>query len=178
MKHFRFMLVVASVAAFATGCTKKPMDTKSDAWQTYTAREGYSFDYPSTWSVETLAGTGILIMAPTIEAGSQANVFFELRSDAESRSIGQMLEDLIPNLKKEKAGFTLGSSTVVTHASGLAAGRINYTHNSDGTRLSDCETIIVLDEKKLLFVLTSTASSVTQKYNPVLARIVDSIKKR
>ena len=181
MKYIALILIVASVIALAFGFSeRKSEETSSDSWQIYTAPQGgYSFQHPPKWSVETIPdGDGILVMCPTIEADWQANLFFELYSDSGNRSVGKMLEDYIPNLKKEKSGFTLVSSSVVTHPSGLEAGRIEYTHNLDGTKLYDCETVLVLENNKILFVLTSTASSVKHKYNPTFLKIVDSIKKQ
>jgi len=180
MKYLTLMLVVASVAVLATGCSKRKPESKSDSWRKYTVSQGgYSFEYPPTWSVEAIPdANGLLVMCPTVEADWQANVFFELRSDPGNRPVGKMLEDLIPNLKKEKTGFVLVSLTVMKHPSGLEAGRIDYTHSSDATGLNDSETVIVLEENKLLFVLTSTASSVKHKYAPTLLKIVDSIRKQ
>jgi hypothetical protein len=179
MKYLALALLVVSVAALAIGCSKRNPEAKSSSWQTYTAIQGgYSFQHPPTWLVEVIPDVnGILVMCPTIEADWQANAFFELRSDSGNRSVAKMLEDLVLNLKKEKSGFALLSSDVFTHPSGLQAGRIEYTHNSDGTKLYDCETVIVIEDNNILFVLTSTASSVKQKYDPIFLKMVDSIKK-
>jgi len=177
MKTLALILVVITLTFILIGCFKKMSSAPSTSWRKHTeTKSGYFFEYPSSWSAEAVPNmNGLLVMCPVVEADWQANVFFELRMDPDNRSVSKVLEDLIPNLAKQKTGFKLVTSSVTTHSSGLQSGRIEYTHNSNGTELNDCETIILLEKGNLLFVLTSTASSVKRKYQPTLQKIVDSV---
>lgn len=152
---------------------------ENTAWKSYSdAERGYSFQYPSEWSVEYVPElNGILVMCPDIEVDWQANIFFEIRRDDENRSPNEALEDLLPNVKAHKRDFRLIGRGVARAPTGLEKAWLEYTHVFDGTVLSETETLVFLESDKVLFATRSTALQVDAKYQPTLKRIVDSIAK-
>ena len=142
------------------------------------AKRGVQFAYPSDWTVEEVPEQNVLLLSsPVMEADWQTNVFIELRSDlGTSQPHEKRLSALAANLKKEKAGFALQSSRVFTHSSGMPAGELIYTHNSDGVPLTEREVILWPAPGKALFVTGSAVTSLWSKYAPQINVIVDSIR--
>ena len=143
------------------------------------AKRGMQLEYPSDWSAEEVSDQNVLLLSsPVTEANWQTNAFIELRSDDDSsQSHEQRLATLAENLKKTKSGFVLQSSRVFTHASGVPAGELIYTHNSQGVALKEREVILWLDPGKTLFVDGSAVTSLWSKYEPQLNTIFDSIRR-
>ena len=149
---------------------KKYVDTK----------RGVQFEYPSDWTAEEVPEQNVLLLSsPVLEADWQTNVFIELRSDLDaSQAREKRLSTLAENLKRTKSGFALKSSRVFTHSSGMPAGELIYTHNSDGVPLTERDVILWPAPGKALFVTGSAVTSLWSKYAPQMNVIFDSIRRR
>ena len=143
------------------------------------AKRGVQFEYPSDWTTEEVQGQNVLLLtSPVVEANWQTNVFIELRGDLDtSRTPEQRLATLAGNLKRTKSEFVLQSSRVLHHASGVPAGELIYTHNSQGVPLTEREVILWLEPGKALFLTGSAVTSLWSKYQPQMDVIFDSIRR-
>jgi hypothetical protein len=143
------------------------------------AKRGVQLEYPSDWTAEEVSEQNVLLLSsPVQEANWQTNVFIELRSDLDtSQTPEQRLATLADNLKTTKSGFALQSSRVFTHASGVPAGELIYTHSSQGVPLTEREVILWLEPGKALFVNGSAVTSLLSKYEPQMNVIFDSIRR-
>ena len=164
------------LACVAIACTKH----EAARPKTYVdAKRGVQFEYPSDWTTEELAEQNVLLLSsPVQEANWQTNVFIELRSDLDaSQTPEQRLSTLADNLKRTKSGFALQSSRVFTHASGVPAGELMYTHNSQGVPLTEREVVLWLAPGKALFVNGSAVTSLWSKYQPQMNVVFDSMRR-
>jgi len=169
-------LAVFSLICMTISCTKH--ETASPK-KYFDAKRGVQFEYPSDWSAEELAQQNVLLLSsPIMEANWQTNVFIELRSDLDSsQPLEQRLATLAENLKRTKSGFALQSSRVFPHPSGIPAGELIYTHNSQGVPLTEREVVLWLDRRTALFVDGSAVTSLWSKYAPQMNTIFDSIRR-
>jgi photosystem II reaction center protein PsbP len=169
-------IAVIGLACVTIACTKhEPVQPKKYV----DAKRGVQFDYPSDWIAEDVPEQNVLLVSsPIQEANWQTNVFIELRRDLDaSQSPEQRLSTLADNLKRTKAGFALQSSRAFTHASGVPAGELIYTHDSQGVPLTEREVILWLEPGKALFVTGSAVTSLWSKYEPQMNVIFDSIRR-
>lgn len=142
------------------------------------AARGIRLEYPSTWTIEELAEQNmLLLMSPVEEANWQTNMFVELRRNLEtSKGREQRLATLTDNLSKQKAGFALQSSQLLTHSSGLPGAELLYTHDSQGVPLSEKELVLWLTDEKTLFVTGSAVISLWSKYESEMNVVFDSVR--
>jgi hypothetical protein len=171
----KYVLAIVGVAAILVACGQ-PQPSQS---QTYTdSKRGVQLQYPADWSVEDLAQQNVLLLSsPLQEANWQTNVFLELRTDLEtSQSSEQRLSTLAGNLGQHKTDFALQSSRVFTHASGLPAGELLYTHTSKGVPLRERELVLWFNDGRVLFVTGSTVTTLWNKYESQLDLVFDSIR--
>jgi hypothetical protein len=134
------------------------------------------FTPPGAWSVEDIAKqSGVLILAPSVEANWQANIFLELREDKENRALDRALIDVSGNLKSRKSQYRELSRSVKKTARGVPYGLLEYSHQNGGTELLEWEVIVPLQGTTRLFVLASTAKSVSPKYLPAFQAFLDSL---
>jgi hypothetical protein len=141
----------------------------------FAGEKKYSFEAPRGWSVETLEDGSRLIMCPAEEAGWVANMHFEIRKDNGGRGLRTCIDDLIPNLAKQKANFKLLQKTILTHPKGFKYGLVEYQHDNGETALTDWEVLMPMGGNYLLFALASTASSLTEKYHPVFKEVLATV---
>ncbi len=144
------------------------------------SNRGIEFDYPSSWSAEELPQQNVLLLSsPVQEANWQTNIFLELRMDFEPAATReQRLAMLADNLRREKAGFSLQSTRVFTHMSGLPAGELVYTHSSRGVPLTERELVLWLDGGKTLFVTGSAVTALWSKYDGQMKIVFDSVRRK
>lgn len=173
------VVIILISTLYPFGCINSESSYSNESWKIFVDNNGgFSFQYPSSWSVEDLPDNGgILLLCPKIEDRWQAYAHFEFGEDRESRPMNKRIKDLIPNYKSRKAEFQLMSSEVATHSSGLIMGRFDFTQVSKGTKLSNSEILIEFEKDKVLFVSISTSSKVADKYQPILEKVLGSIKK-
>lgn len=139
----------------------------------------YSFTYPAGWSVEAVNEgdlDGTLLMAPEMEGGWQANLFFSVDPDPGAGPLSQELNEFAANLRGVKPDFQLvGIDTVpVANAS---AGRIIFNHTDAGTRLLAWELIVpAADGASRVAVSASMADALKDKYLPIFEKVVGSLK--
>jgi hypothetical protein len=139
------------------------------------SKRGVQFEYPGDWTAEELAAQNVLLLSsPVIEADWQTNIFIEMRRDLDRTSTPeQRLATLADNLSRTKKQFALQSTRVFTHANGLTAGELIYTHEN----LTDREVVLRMDGGKWLFVTGSAVTSLWSKYEPQLKIVFDSIRR-
>lgn len=186
----RVVTIAYLMLVIAAGCSSRRITSEQtspaaaptavpEAATTRHSLDGVSFAAPSDWSSERLTpDDGLLLTAPALEDQWPANVFFEERADLNKRrrSLEQVVDDLIPNLRARKARFELKEKRVLTHPDGFQYGRVSYTAESEETALGEWEVVIPLGESRHLFVLMSAAQNEWTAYEPVFAEIIDSIK--
>jgi hypothetical protein len=162
--------------AMLSGCrSREPMPPR-----TYVdSKRGVQFEYPADWTTEEIAEQNVLLLSsPVQEANWQTNVFIEVRADVDtSQTREQRLATLADNLKRTKSGFALQSSRVFADSSGVPAGELIYTHNSQGIPLTEREVILWLAPGKELFVNGSAVTSLWSKYAPQMNVVFDSIRR-
>jgi hypothetical protein len=176
----RFVKILASLLAGILGCSSSSSsqgagDTPNPDSVPPEKLGAFEFVVPTGWTKEN-AGGGLLLMAPDIENNWQANLFLELREDADGRTLEQGLADLIPNLKNRNKQFHEVSRKVEKHSGGFQMGKIEYTCADQGTTLTEWEIIVEVDSRKRLFVLASSASGSWTKYQPVFQSFVGSLR--
>jgi hypothetical protein len=169
-------IVIIGLTCITMACTKHEI---AQPKKYVDSKRGVQFEYPSDWTTEELTEQNVLLLSsPVQEANWQTNVFIELRSDLEtSQTPEQRLSTLADNLKRTKPGFALQSSRVFTHASGVPAGELMYTHNSQGVPLTEREVILWLAPGKALFVNGSAVTSLWSKYQPQMNVVFDSMRR-
>lgn len=133
------------------------------------------FEPPGGWSTERIAG-GVLILAPTIEAGWQANIFLELRRAPQDRSLEAALADNIAGLREAKSQFREIRRSVEETGAGLQYAIVEYTSKNEDTSLTEWEMIVPLSGQKRLFILASSASALREKYHPAFAAFVGTLE--
>lgn len=180
MNPSRRLKLVAGLAAALAGCSgpARPSGTRDVPTADAPAPQqfaGVAFVAPPGWSSERLEG-GLLLLAPEIEAGWQANLFLELREDEEARSLEEGMADLVPNLEARKQHFQEISRRIERQPGGLRFGRIKYTCANQGTALTEWEVIIPLEGRKRLFVLASSASARWSRYQPAFQQFIESLR--
>jgi len=143
-------------------------------------KRGIEFDYPSSWSAEELPQQNVLLLSsPVQEANWQTNIFLELRTDLDTAvTHEQRLATLADNLRREKSRFSLQSSRVFMHTSGLPAGEMVYTHLSQGVPLTERELVLWLDGGKTLFVTGSAVTALWSKYDGQMKVVFDSVRRK
>lgn len=167
-----FQIAMAALFAWLLALSSVHAQTTSPALR----NAGISFTAPTGWSVEDLAQErGVLLMAPNEEAGWQANIFLELRDDAETRSLDRALADLSVSLEGRKTKYKELRRSTKHSAKGLEFGLLEYSHEESGATLVEREAIFPLRGKSRLFVLTSTAKSVEGKYTPIFDTFLNSV---
>lgn len=135
---------------------------------------GVAFSAPPGWSVEPI-NEGVLLMAPLPEKNWQANIFVEPRTDNENRALDKALDDLVPNLKAQKAGFKeLGRSLKKTR-SGLSYSVLEYSHHSQGSQLREWEAVVGLRGTTRVFVMCSSEESLVGKYQPLFSAFLEAM---
>jgi hypothetical protein len=169
-------IAVIGLACVTIACTKHEA---AQPKKYVDAKRGVQLEYPSDWTAEEVSEQNVLLLSsPIQEANWQTNVFIELRSDLDtSQTPEKRLATLADNLKTTKSGFALRSTRVFTHASGIPAGELIYTHNSQGVPLTEREVILWLEPGKALFVNGSAVTSLLSKYEPQMNIIFDSIRR-
>jgi len=133
------------------------------------------FELPRDWTAENIAG-GLLALAPTIEAGWQANIFLECRRDPENRSLEVALADYISTLRDSKSQFRETRRSSQESAAGLRYAVVEYTCQNEDTSLTQWEIIVSLSGQKRLFILASSSSALWGKYQPVFEAFADSLE--
>jgi hypothetical protein len=154
--------------------TTNPQDGQTSVPSTKQRFFGLEFAVPTGWTAEQASG-GLLLMAPQVEDGWQANVFLEKRVDQDKRSLEQALDELATNLKARKVGFVESNRKVDMLPSRLEYGLLEYSCTQQGTLLSEWEVIVILPSGERLFVLASSPSSRWNKYQPLFRSLLDSL---
>lgn len=175
-----FCSLLGCVTAMIPGCSKPPPATPNKAHAQAPSKAMYrmddiQFELPRDWNAENIAG-GLLVLAPTIEAGWQANIFLETRRDPENRSLEVALADLITGLRNSKSKFRETQRSSQESAAGLRFAVVEYTCQDAVTSLTEWEIIISLSGQKRLFILASSSSALWEKYQPVFEAFADSLK--
>ena len=138
--------------------------------------QGVEFAIPVDWTTEN-AQNGLLIMCPKAEAGWQANIFVECRTENEpSRSLEKGLADLATNLQTRKPHFEEINRKIAKTHDGLGYGTLQYSTEQDGTKLTESEIVFVLNDTKRLFILASSASAKLEKYTPIFNSLINSVQ--
>ncbi|MDR1190673.1 MAG: hypothetical protein LBK60_03275 [Verrucomicrobiales bacterium] len=168
LKHF-FNSFLLTIAVISAAQAQTPSQILRDA--------GVMFTPPGAWAVEDLAKlNGVLMLAPSVEANWQANIFLELREDKENRTLERSLADVSGNLKSRKNQYRELSRSVKRTARGVPYALLEYSqHPNSGPELLEWEVIVPLQGTTRLFVYASTAKSVSPKYLPVFQAFLDSL---
>ena len=137
--------------------------------------DNIQFELPRDWTTESAAG-GLLALAPTIEAGWQANIFLEFRRDPDNRSLEVALADYISALRDSKSQFRETRRSFQESAAGLRYAVVEYTCQNEDPSLIAWQIIVSLLGQKRLFVLASSSSALWEKYQPVFEAFADSLE--
>jgi hypothetical protein len=138
---------------------------------------GVSFAVPTGWSSERISG-GILLLAPKVERGWQANIFIEHVTDRENRSLDKTISDLIPTLAARKQGFKELAHSVELHPAGLQLAFVEYLNQSDNTSLREREVMIALSGSERLFIVLSSEVGLFGKYQATFSGFMESMSQR
>lgn len=155
----------------ATSPAPAPSPTKPKAIY---AMDEVRFELPSKWTAEDVQG-GVLLLAPTIEADWQANMFLEIRGDLNQRPLEAALADYVSSLRNSKSGFRELQRSLGKTADGLQYALVEYECQSQGAALTQREIILPVNERKRLFILASSASSLWDKYRPIFDAFLGSL---
>ncbi|OPZ87153.1 MAG: hypothetical protein BWY74_03464 [Firmicutes bacterium ADurb.Bin419] len=156
--------------------TKQSEDVSNDFKEYNDEIRGIKFKYPFYWSVEDIKEQNIiLLMSPDIEKDWQANIFIEINSDLEKRTIDKQMDNLIQNLSETKKKFSLEDRKIITTKTGLPAGCFIYTHGQD-VALKEMEYLIQLGNNEVLFATASIEQSLWEKYLTKINLVFDSIE--
>jgi hypothetical protein len=169
------LIILLCIAVILIACVKRQHAEPKTYIDT---RRGIQFQYPNDWKVENLVQQDVLLLlSPRIEENWQTNIFLELRIGLnKGQSVEQRLNMLTNNLKQNKKDFILQSSKVFTHASGLPAGELIYTHSSQGIFLKEKEIILWLTDSTVLFVTGSAILHLWNKYESQMTIVFDSVR--
>lgn len=134
-----------------------------------------TYERPSGWSEEAVQG-GTLLLAPDPEQDWQANIFIETRKNEISRDLQAAMLDHLASLRQTKRITKVLGTDVVTLSVGVTAAVIKYLHESDGTILREREVMVPVGTGFVIFVLTSTAEALADKYDPIFDRFLSTLR--
>ncbi len=172
--------LLGCVTAMIPSCSKPSPATLNNARPPAPSKlmrrmDDIQFELPRDWTTENAAG-GLLALAPTIEAGWQANVFLEFRRDLKTRSLEVALKDYISGLRDSRVQFRESRRSFLESAAGLRYAVVEYTCQNEGTSLTQREIIVSLSAQKRLFILASSSSAMWEKYQPIFEALADSLE--
>ncbi len=185
MKHVAICLVTAAAISLSA-CSKSddakpagPAAAAADAATTFVPSTylGVTFDVPEGWKAENKFDQGGKdYTAPAVDGNWAPDLFFEVNADRDERDLASTLDRAVAKAEKEKPGFALTEKKTLTHPHGFQYGRLEYTNKNDETPLTRWELVIPLDGEKRLYVHASAATSTWPRYQPIFAKVIDSIR--
>ena len=139
---------------------------------------GIAFDYPQGWNI-VRGGTenGVIVECPTAEADWKARVVIRVTQNTQGPNIQHIVGHHVKTVVNPKKGVEILNKRKVGLGSGLGGYSVEYECFLDGIPVTERDTILFLDNRRNLIIVTETTATFTkERYGPMLYSVMRSLR--